>query len=177
MRNLYPTKAQIEAARRNGAKSRGPLSPQTRARSAQNARKHGLCAKTLLGPGESAERLQDLFDDLYEEFQPQTTSEYLLLEDLVAAAWRKLRARGFEQAFLADEVKKGNAASTREAWSQSANARNAARYEATHRRAFDTARRELLAVTLFRQALDEPESGTPPERNEPGSPQKEEVPA
>jgi len=39
--------ARAAASRRNGAKSRGPKSPDGKARSAQNALKHGLRAQKI----------------------------------------------------------------------------------------------------------------------------------
>jgi hypothetical protein len=178
MRNYPSTARQIAAARANGARGLGPLTPQTRAKSALNARTHGLCAKTVLLPGESSDRLQELYDDLHDEFQPQTTSEFLLLEDLAASAWRQLRARGLEKDLLAHEIEENGAPNLREAWLRSEHARRLHRYESTHRRAFKAARRDLLEAALLRLLA----AGPPPAANgenqelriEPNTPQKEE---
>ena len=50
------TPAQIEASRLNGTKSKGPITEEGIARSAQNAIKHGLAAhKLIVVEGESAQ--------------------------------------------------------------------------------------------------------------------------
>jgi hypothetical protein len=44
--------ARAEASRRNGARSRGPKTPEGKARSAQNALKHGLRAQKFVVVGD-----------------------------------------------------------------------------------------------------------------------------
>src|SRR4051812_2679066 len=43
-----PSAARIRASRENGRKSRGPRTPQGKAKSRYNGVKHGLCAATLI---------------------------------------------------------------------------------------------------------------------------------
>lgn len=91
--------AQIAAARLNGARSRGPRTPEGKARSSKNALAHGLAATVhLLTPGEDPaelERLREIFLKAYPTDRP---SRALLLERLVAAAWKLRRAERLEAA-------------------------------------------------------------------------------
>jgi hypothetical protein len=63
--------ARAEASRRNGAKSRGPKTPEGKARAAQNALKHGMRAqKYLVLPEEDAGEFAGLEAALIEELAP-----------------------------------------------------------------------------------------------------------
>jgi hypothetical protein len=63
--------ARAEASRRNGAKSRGPKTAEGKARSAQNALKHGMRArKYLLLPEEDADEFAALEAAMIEELAP-----------------------------------------------------------------------------------------------------------
>ena len=63
--------ARAEASRKNGAKSRGPKTDEGKARSAQNALKHGMRAqKYLVLPDEDAAEFAELEAALVEELAP-----------------------------------------------------------------------------------------------------------
>jgi hypothetical protein len=80
-----PTHADI--ARRNGASSRGPATPEGKARSALNSTRHGLCAKTLvLGAEEDAAALAALHAALMARHLPRDAAEAHWVEELVFTA-------------------------------------------------------------------------------------------
>jgi hypothetical protein len=83
-----PSKLKSDTARANGAKSHGPVTPEGRAKSSLNSRKHGLAAKYLLLPNESDKHFELLRDEYLEQFQPQTGVEADLVEIMVIARWR-----------------------------------------------------------------------------------------
>ena len=91
------TNARAEASRQNGAKSRGPKTPEGRARSAQNALKHGLRAeKYLVLPEEDAAEFAGLEAALLEELAPVGALQAVLARRVAVAAWRLARADRLE---------------------------------------------------------------------------------
>ncbi|MEM7022273.1 MAG: hypothetical protein AAF637_06720 [Pseudomonadota bacterium] len=107
--SLSPARA--EASRRNGAASRGPKTSAGKARSAQNALKHGLCAgKHAVLPDEDAEAFAELEASLVEELAPEGALQHLLAGRIARAAWRLERAERIE-AELFDEYGSGRARS------------------------------------------------------------------
>jgi hypothetical protein len=94
----------IDSSRANGAKSRGPVSPETRRKVSLNALRHGLVAKTLVLSNESTERFQSLLAAYLERFSPIDDFETDLVEQMVAAKWRQRRLWGLETALLDHEM-------------------------------------------------------------------------
>jgi hypothetical protein len=97
--------ARAAASRRNGAKSRGPKTPEGKARSAQNALKHGLRAqKCVVLPGERASAFAALDSALMEELAPEGALQSVLAQRVVAASWRLARAERIEAELFAREM-------------------------------------------------------------------------
>jgi hypothetical protein len=95
--------ARAEASRKNGARSRGPKTPEGKARSAQNALKHGFRAQRyVVLPDEDAAAFQVLEAALMEELAPQGVLQTVLARRVVAAAWRLERAEWLEGELFAE---------------------------------------------------------------------------
>ena len=90
----------IESARANGARSRGPVSPEGRARSSKNAIKHGLSSSAIVLSNESESEFEELLESYRVQFNPQSEIEASLVEQLVAARWRMERIWTIETALL-----------------------------------------------------------------------------
>ncbi len=89
--------ARAEASRKNGAKSRGPKTEEGKARSAQNALKHGMRAqKYLVLPDEDAAEFAGLEAALVEELAPVGALQTVLARRVAVAAWRLARADRIE---------------------------------------------------------------------------------
>ena len=83
--------AQIEASRINGALSRGPVTEEGKASSSRNATRHGLLSNTILIAGESRADFDRLLASLTLEFEPQSESELLMIEEMAVTKWRQIR--------------------------------------------------------------------------------------
>jgi hypothetical protein len=90
------------ASRRNGAKSCGPKTAEGKARSAQNALKHGFRAqKHIVLPSEDAAEFAALEAALIEELAPVGALQSVLAQRVVAASWRLARAERLEAELFA----------------------------------------------------------------------------
>jgi hypothetical protein len=107
--------ARAAASRRNGARSRGPVSAAGKARSARNATRHGLRAQSLLLSDESAREFADLAGAQRAELAPQGVLQTELALRVAAAAWRARRADRVEAALLERHLGEGGGRHQRQA--------------------------------------------------------------
>jgi hypothetical protein len=93
------TPAQIAASRANGAKSRGPVTPEGKAASSRNAVTHGITAaipqlpdepggNVLLLEGEDPELFRETYDSFLRDFAPTSDFELELVHQMLSATWR-----------------------------------------------------------------------------------------
>lgn len=106
-RSTPETRAEI--ARRNGAKSKGPVTREGKANSAKNSLKHGLLARTVVLPNESQDRFVRLLRSLQKEFQPATVVERHLVDTMAVSRWRQLRTWGLEKSLIGYQLRKNGA--------------------------------------------------------------------
>ena len=98
------TERQQQASRANGTKSRGPKTPEGKARSSRNSIIHGLLTKTVLIKGESVSLFTTLQSEFTEEVAPATPFESTLVDMMISARWRSLRIQGLETSGFDDTV-------------------------------------------------------------------------
>src|ERR1700689_820807 len=92
------------ASRANGAKSKGPKSPETREKSSHNSVIHGFTSrKTVRLSCESEERFQEMLRDYTAAYHPGCPVEEDLVAEMIAARWRMQRLRMIETALLDSE--------------------------------------------------------------------------
>jgi len=78
----------------------GPKTPWDKAKSSQNAVKHGLCAQATIIEGEDPDELEAMHEEFLADEKPQTATERLLVEQIVMAGWRLRRASRYEGQLL-----------------------------------------------------------------------------
>ena len=169
--------SKAEAARANGAKSRGPATPEGRAKSSRNSLRHGLSAKSVLLPAESHEQFQLLLDAHVQQFHPANPVEMDLVEAMAVARWRLRRIWAIETSLLANELTRRAediddeftemTGEDRLAWVFQRLADGGqslallARYEGNLNRAFDRAFKQLNFLKSQRQNEPKPEPTSP----------------
>ena len=91
-----PSQSKTDTARANGAKSHGPVTPEGRAKSSRNSLRHGLKAKAIILPGESAKDFERLRQSYIDQFQPSGGVQMDLVEAMAVARWRLRRLYAIE---------------------------------------------------------------------------------
>jgi hypothetical protein len=99
-----PSKRKSRASRANGAKSKGPVTPEGKARSSRNALKHGLNSEIVVLPHEDRAAFEDLRDSYMERFQPAGQPEADLVETMASARWRLNRLVAIESRLFEKEM-------------------------------------------------------------------------
>jgi hypothetical protein len=101
------TLRQIESARRNGARSRGPVTDRGREISSANSRKHGATAKKIFVlANESADAFNRLVESIVERYSPDGELERELCLNIAYAWWRLRRLSVIETGLFDREITK-----------------------------------------------------------------------
>jgi hypothetical protein len=98
------SEAQKEAARRNGTKSRGPVTAMGKAISSRNALRHGLEASDIALTSENPEAFSEVLSEYMDEYRPIGPTETTLVEHLAIAHFRLYRAWTTETALYNIEM-------------------------------------------------------------------------
>ena len=103
----------IQSSRANGAKSRGPVTPEGKRKSASHTNsgvlRHGLLSSLVVLDDEKPEIFAEIFNALTNEFAPQTEAERILVENMAVSRWRQMRLWVIERASFQSEIEKHDA--------------------------------------------------------------------
>ena len=100
------TRLQRKAFRKNAKRSTGPRTPEGKARSSQNACKHGLFARDAVLPDENPEEFLQLIADLEQELEARGDFERRLVHHIAGAEWRMGRLVRLETGALTSQLEK-----------------------------------------------------------------------
>lgn len=94
------TDKQIEASRKNGALSRGPVTPEGQKRSSRNALRHGMFARDIVLENEPKQNFTHITKRFRKQFRPDNEAENQLIDQLAASSWRLRRFWAMETGML-----------------------------------------------------------------------------
>jgi hypothetical protein len=100
-----------ESARANGAKSRGPTTPEGKLASSQNATQHGIFSRTMVLQCESQPRFEQVLAELKDQVQPRNSSESGYVEMMAIARWRQMRVWAVQKTAIELEMARVEASS------------------------------------------------------------------
>lgn len=89
------------SSRDNGAKSKGPVTPEGKARAGQNGVSHGLLAAHLTLTDEDAVEFEELRGEYMRRFQPRDPIEVRNLEEVIRHKWQLRQCWFLENRVLA----------------------------------------------------------------------------
>lgn len=90
------TSRRLKANRRNARRSTGPRTALGKRRASKNATSHGIYCRDLVLPGESNAEFRALRDSYLLRLNPQDVLELLIVDRIVAAAWKLRRLQAAE---------------------------------------------------------------------------------
>jgi hypothetical protein len=159
-----------ETARANGSKSKGPVTLEGKAKSSQNAMKHGLAGGPTVLPHESQQEFDELHADLIHNFRPANSVERDLVHEIVCSRWRLGRIQRMECALMSQAVERkleilgedadigtAEALAFAELAENSKGLRLVERYSRSLRRSYEKAWQELERLKRERAEQNEPE--------------------
>lgn len=85
------TQKQIDANRRNALRSTGPRTDEGKARSSQNALRHGVLSSKAVSHYEDGEAFEALLGRLIRDLDPRSALESTLVERIAILFWREQR--------------------------------------------------------------------------------------
>ena len=111
-----PSAARKLASQTNGRLSRGPLTPQSKARSRAGSYKHGMTGAGVVLPDEDVVEVSKRFDDLQAQFNPATPMGKILIRRVAFLSLRLDRSAEQEAATSARRSATPSTTSTRSVW-------------------------------------------------------------
>ena len=153
-----PSTKKVEANRRNAQHSTGPKTAEGKAKSAQNAIKHGIFAKRFLhaASAEAGAEMETLICELWDHYQPVGKLEEMLVEKVAIEYARYARILGAEQQVLEREHAFFYVTVDR-----------FARYATSTNRALSRAIEDLERVQAARKARESAAAGTSADEKQP----------
>jgi hypothetical protein len=110
-KRVQPSPAKLVANTANAQASTGPRTAEGKARSAQNARTHGLSSREVVVAAEESDVFAQFLADYEQDLQPDGALEWTLFDQIVHSAWNLRRVHLLEAALfdgvvdpLADEA-------------------------------------------------------------------------
>src|ERR1700722_4795458 len=93
-----------QSSQANGALSKGPVTPEGKRHSSQNAIIHGLLADCIVLEDESRENFLALLQQHVDHFKPVDEVEFGMIEEMCAARWRQRRAWAIETRLFETQI-------------------------------------------------------------------------